>query len=223
MQAGQLDGSEGDLQSVLRHKHTPCWTQWEMWMVVNRSASKTNPTPIAFLRMEVVYTGVLNVFWGTKQKKELDSQGGTFKQWAVFKHKCPVVVWLLSGPFVWGDVPLWGWLWEWGAQQPGLLVCSSLGSLSPRPNLLPPSTYQTQSSLMPKRLLDFRTTHQVCCNQWLWCHHLVLVCQSRHPLCSSGSLLCTVWKDPEASRFPYMQLEPEQSNTTRVCEDLTAT
>ena len=37
--------------------------------MVNRSASNTNPTPIAFLRKDVVYTGVRRVFCGTKHTK----------------------------------------------------------------------------------------------------------------------------------------------------------
>lgn len=39
--------------------------------MVNRSASNTKPTPIAFLRMEVVYTGVRKVFWGRKKTSAL--------------------------------------------------------------------------------------------------------------------------------------------------------
>lgn len=61
--------AEGCLQSELRHKQTPWSTQWEMCMVVNRSASNTNPTPIAFLRKDVVYTGVRSVFCRAKHTK----------------------------------------------------------------------------------------------------------------------------------------------------------
>ena len=47
--------------SVLRHKHTPCSTQCELCDDVARSASKTSPTPMAFRRACVTYTGVRNV------------------------------------------------------------------------------------------------------------------------------------------------------------------
>lgn len=68
MKANQLSEVEGCLYSALRHKQTPGRTQWEICMVVNRSASNTNPTPIAFLLKDVVYTGVRSVFCGTKHK-----------------------------------------------------------------------------------------------------------------------------------------------------------
>ena len=42
------------VQSVLRHRQTPCSTQCEWCLVVDRSASNTNPTPMAFLRADVV-------------------------------------------------------------------------------------------------------------------------------------------------------------------------
>lgn len=57
--------------SALRHKHTPWITQWEMCLVVNRSASNTNPTPIAFLLSEVVYTGVRSVFCSIKHRQNV--------------------------------------------------------------------------------------------------------------------------------------------------------
>lgn len=48
-------GSHGPRgQSELRVRHTPCSTQWEMCFAVKRSASKTRPTPMAFLLVEVV-------------------------------------------------------------------------------------------------------------------------------------------------------------------------
>ena len=50
-------------QSVFRIKHTPCRTQCETCSVVAKSDSNTKPTPIWLRRSEVVYTGVLNVFW----------------------------------------------------------------------------------------------------------------------------------------------------------------
>jgi len=63
----QHDGTVAS-QSELRQRHTPCSTQWEMCLVVNRSASNTRPTPMAFLRMDVVYTGVRSVFcWGAER------------------------------------------------------------------------------------------------------------------------------------------------------------
>lgn len=67
---------------------------------------------------------------------------------------------LWSTPVTWGDVTLWGWLWELEVQQPKLLVYSSQGSLSPCPSLLPPDTNQTQSSLQGKNIpWDFITHH----------------------------------------------------------------
>lgn len=60
---------ESCLYSALRHKQTPGSTQWEIFMVVNRSASNTKPTPIASLLKDVVYTGVRSVFYSTKHKR----------------------------------------------------------------------------------------------------------------------------------------------------------
>lgn len=53
--------------SALRVRHTPWRTQWEMCLVVYRSASKTRPKPMALRRMEVVYTGVRSVFCRRRQ------------------------------------------------------------------------------------------------------------------------------------------------------------
>lgn len=50
------------IQSVFNIKQTPCNTQCDMCSLVARFASNTKPTPIAFLRFDVVYTGVLKVF-----------------------------------------------------------------------------------------------------------------------------------------------------------------
>lgn len=47
---------------MLRQSATPWSTQWEGWTVVARSASKMRPTPMAFRRAWVTYTGVRNVF-----------------------------------------------------------------------------------------------------------------------------------------------------------------
>ena len=48
-------------------RQTPCSTHRLLCSFVCRSASNTKPTPMAFLRCEVTYTGVLNVFWNLRQ------------------------------------------------------------------------------------------------------------------------------------------------------------
>jgi len=48
-------------QSVFNTQQTPCRIQCETCLFVLRSASNTKPTPIAFLRAYVTYTGVLIV------------------------------------------------------------------------------------------------------------------------------------------------------------------
>lgn len=54
-------------QSVFKTKQTPWRIQWLLCSAVNKSASNTSPTPMAFLRRDVVYTGVLRVFCSFKR------------------------------------------------------------------------------------------------------------------------------------------------------------
>lgn len=51
-----------NFQSVFNTRQTPWSIQCEICSGVAKSASNTKPTPRAFRRLDVVYTGVLNVF-----------------------------------------------------------------------------------------------------------------------------------------------------------------
>lgn len=126
-----------------------------MCLVVKRSASNTSPTPIAFLLIEVVYTGVLRVFYKVNQNYTLLTDYKYF-QADLSRHHDKKKIWSIL-PGVWGGVLQWEWFWEWVVETLKLWVCCAPDSFFQCPSLPPPDTGLIQNILTEKRKNGFLT------------------------------------------------------------------